>query len=398
MAALVLWVVGVQASEALASVGLAGCLLAFLLSARRAGAAGLRRALREWWPLALFLAWGMLGSTLAGRPPSGSGAARLSDWLALPAGPGARGGGGARGGRVLLWVAGGVLLVSSAVAGLQHFGVWPGPETMASLSPFKISFNRVYEPIPGAEGRFMGGGLHFHRLKFSHIGSLVVLVLLAFGLRAKGRDRVLALGAAAAGLGAILAFPYARAASAALVASCVAVIVLGSPHRRLALVLGGLVALGAAGVVALKPSLRDRFASSLTNQGNGDRMLLLRAGVDAVEKYPVAGAGAGRFRAGQWVDASAPIAVREQPGKAHNQLLSVAAEFGFPGLALFVVLLVFLARRMKPSHPAGVAGLGALLFFMLLGTVHDPLFQAPFSMALVLALAIGVRSRSVGEA
>nr|WP_225937022.1 O-antigen ligase family protein [Myxococcus sp. RHSTA-1-4] len=237
----------------------------------------------------------------------------------------------------------------------------------------------------------MGGGLLFHRLKFAHVSALVILVLLAFGLRAQGRNRVLALGAAAAGLGAVIAFPYARAASAALVASCVAVLVLGSPHRRLALLLGGLLAVGALGVVWMKPTLRNRFASSLTHEGSGDRMMLLKAGVDAVKLYPVAGTGAGRFRAGEWVDASAPIAVREQRGKAHNQLLSVAAELGLPGLVFFLVLLVSVARRMTLAHPAGVAGVGALCFFLLLSAVHDPLFQAPFSMALVLAFAVGVR-------
>ncbi|NMO22657.1 hypothetical protein HG543_48545 [Pyxidicoccus fallax] len=137
--------------------------------------------------------------------------------------------------------------------------------------------------------------------------------------------------------------------------------------------------------------MRNRFASSLTHEGSGDRMMLLRAGVDAVKLHPVTGTGAGRFRAGEWVPDTAPIAVREQRGKAHNQLLSIAAELGFPGLVFFLMLLVAVARRMTLAHPAGVAGVGALCFFLLLSAVHDPLFQAPFSMALVLAFAVGVR-------
>jgi O-antigen ligase len=385
------WVVGVQVSEAVATVGLAGCLLTALWAARRAGWPALRAGLRGWWPLGLLLGWALLASTLAGRPPSGSGVARLVDWLGIPAAAWALGTVGARGARLLLWVAGGMLLLSSLVAGLQHFGLWPQPEALSALMPLKMSILRVYEPIPGADGRFMGGGLLFHRLKFAHVSALVILTLLAFGLRAQGRNRLLALSAAVVGLGAVLAFPYARAASAALVASCVAVLILGSPHRKLALVLGGLLAVGAVGVVWMKPSLRDRFASSLTHEGSGDRMLLLNAGVDAVKLHPVTGTGAGRFRAGEWVAASAPIAVREQRGKAHNQLLSVAAELGLPGLLCFLMVLVSVARRMTLAHPAGVAGLGALCFFLLLSTVHDPLFQVPFSMALVLVFAVGVR-------
>ncbi|NPC83235.1 hypothetical protein HPC49_34070, partial [Pyxidicoccus fallax] len=193
LAALVTWVVGIQISEAVATVGLAGCMLTALWAARRAGRQAFMAGLREWWPLALLLGWALLAPTLAGRPPSGSGVARLVDWVAIPAAVWALGAVGPRGARVLLGVAGGVLVLSSLIAGLQHFGIWPQPETLTPLMPFKVSLLRVYEPIPGAEGRFMGGGLLFHRLKFAHVSALVILALLAFGLRARGRQRVLAL-------------------------------------------------------------------------------------------------------------------------------------------------------------------------------------------------------------
>jgi O-antigen ligase len=323
--------------------------------------------------------------------------ARLLDWVAVPAAAWALGRVGPRGARSLLWLAGGALLASCLAAGLQHFGLWPQPETLSALLHFKVSLYRVYEAIPGTEGRFMGGGLLFHRLKFAHVSALVVLVLLAFGLRAHGRQRLWALCAATAGLGAVLAFPYARAASVALLLSCVAVAVLGSPRRRLALVLGALLMTSAASFVMLRPSLRARFASSLTTEGSGGRLALLQAGVSALRTYPVAGTGAGRFRVGTWASADAPAVVREHPGKAHNQLLSLAAELGLPGLAFFLLLLASLIQRMRPSTPAGVAGLSALLFFLLLSLSHDPLFHAPFSMALVLVLGAGVRGSAAPD-
>ena len=65
---------------------------------------------------------------------------------------------------------------------------------------------------------------------------------------------------------------------------------------------------------------------------------------------------------------------------------SIAAEAGVIGLLLFLWLLVFLARSLKLDTTAGAAGAGALAFFVLLSLTHDPLFQAPFSMALALAL------------
>jgi O-antigen ligase len=147
---------------------------------------------------------------------------------------------------------------------------------------------------------------------------------------------------------------------------------------------------GAGAVVMMKPSLRARFASSLTTEGSGGRSTLMEAGVSAVRMYPLAGTGAGRFRVGKWVPAEAPVALRENPGKAHNQLLSMAAELGVPGLALFLLMLVSVARRLRPSTPEGVAGLSALVFFLLLSATHDPLFHAPFSMTLVLALGVGI--------
>ena len=46
-------------------------------------------------------------------------------------------------------------------------------ETMERLVGWaKVPYARVYEPVPNAEGRFMGGGLAFHRLKFAEVTAL----------------------------------------------------------------------------------------------------------------------------------------------------------------------------------------------------------------------------------
>ncbi len=55
------------------------------------------------------------------------------------------------------------------------------------------------------------------------------------------------------------------------------------------------------------------------------------------------------------------------------------------GLLLFLVFLAHLARSLNPE------GLSALAFFVGVSATHDPLFQAPFSMALVLVLASAYR-------
>ena len=123
---LALWGVGCLFLEALAAVGLAACALVALVAARQGGVT-VRGALRAWWPLVAFLAWALLVPTLSGHPPSGTGVARLLDFVGIPVAAVAIGHlSDARRVR-LAWVLGGVFLVSCVVAGLQHFGMWPSP-------------------------------------------------------------------------------------------------------------------------------------------------------------------------------------------------------------------------------------------------------------------------------
>ncbi len=385
---LALWGVGCLFLEALSAVGLAGCALGSLVVARQRGVT-VRGALRAWWPLVAFLAWALLAPLLSGHPPRGTGVARLLDFVGIPVAavalgflPDAR--------RVrLAWVLGGVFLVSCAVAGLQHFGVWPSPEAWAPLAWTRLPFDRVYELVPGTEDRFMAGGLLFHRLKFSHIGGMVVAFALGVGLHLGGRRRAAALALAAVGLVAVGLFPYARAASVALVAVMGLVVVLGLP-RRVGLPACAAV-LGLAGLtLALNQPLRERFLNSTTEKGSGSRTALLETGLCAVRQHPLTGVGAGRFQARLYATPDMPQQARDHVGKSHNQFVSIAAEAGLPGALLFGVLLGWLAWRFPLKRPEGLGALGALAFFCLLSLLHDPLFHVQASQALALVLGAGL--------
>jgi O-antigen ligase len=385
---LALWGVGCLALEPLASVGLAGCALGALWVAWRGGVTA-RGALRAWAPLGAFLAWALLAPLVAGHPPSGTGVARALDLLGIPVAAVAVGQlSDARRVR-LAWVLAGVLLVSCAVAGLQHYGAWPRAEAFSSLAWTRLPFDRVYEPVPGAEGRFMGGGLLFHRLKFSHVGGLAVAFALGAGLRLEGRRRAAALGVAAVGFVSIALFPYARAAVVAGVAVMGWVVLRGLPRRTALWACVAVAGLGAVTVAGNRP-LRERFLTSSTAEGSGDRSALLETGLRALRAHPLAGVGLGRFQARRFATPDMPRQAREHPGKAHNQYLSVAAETGVPGALLFVALLVWLARRLSPSRPEGLGALGGLAFFALLSLLHDPLFHPQFSQALALVLGVGL--------
>jgi O-antigen ligase len=400
-------VLSLEGLAAAGLVGSAGLLAAEAVRARawRGGAAAAWAS--RWWMLWPFLLWALLGPWLAGHPPRGTGVARLLDWAALPVAAAAL----ARVGPATRWrlagVWGAVLLASCLAAGLQHFGAWPAPTFFEPLSFLRMNFDRMTEEVPGAPGRFMGGGLHFHRLKFAHTAGLAVLWALAAGLAALAHGRAggrggrggaeglrgaaWLLGVAAVGTGAVLAFPFARAASAALLVAAAVLVALWLP-RRLALALSAGVLLAGLLAVGLHAPLRERFLSSASQEGSGDRAALLATGVRAVREHPVAGVGLARFTPARFALPGASDEVRVNPGKAHNQLVSVAAETGLVGAALFLLLLLALASRLarglraRPPRFEAAAGLASLAFFALLSLAHDPLFQAPFSMALALAL------------
>ncbi|MBL9039731.1 MAG: O-antigen ligase family protein, partial [Archangium sp.] len=259
----------------------------------------------------------------------------------------------------------------------------------SALEWLKLPFHRVYEPVPNAEGRFMGGGLLFHRLKFAHVSSLAVLALTVVGAKTSGRVRLVAWAVAALGTIAVWFFPYARMASVALAASLLVTVALVTPNRRRAVIAAAIiVVLGAATVAAVEP-LRARFLSALTTEGSGDRKELLEAGLRAIEAHPFTGVGAGQFRPSLFAPEGVPQYVLDNPGKAHNQFVSMAAEVGIPGALLFVLMLSSLAFAARRA-PLGVLTLSGLTFFTLLSLAHDPLFQAPFSMALVLVAGAGL--------
>jgi O-antigen ligase len=389
-AALLAWGLGCLCSEPLASAGIAAAAALGVLSALHSGRVDVRRLWRAWWPLWLFIGWAIAAPLAAGRTPSGSGLARLSDWAAIPVAAWAFANVPPRLRRLLVTVLGAVFLLSCGVAGLQHFGIWPQEASFAPLAWTRMPFYRVYEPVPGDPGRFMGGGLIFHRLKFAHVGGIAVVCAAALGLRATGKWSAAAFATAALGFASILVFPYARAAAVALSGGLVVAFALGLRNRRVGLAAGGILLAVAGGAIGLNPPLRQRFINGVTASGSGDRDLLLATGVAAVREHPFVGVGLGRFRPSLFAPPGSPQHVLDQPGKAHNEFLSMAAETGVPGALLFVGLLVWFARLMRTDAAEGAAALGVLAYFILLSQVHDPLFQAPFSMALALALGAGL--------
>ncbi len=388
-AALIFWVVGVQTHELLSTAAFTLLVLLFIPPMLRHLRAGtLEKHILPWRPLLAFIAWSLLAPTIAGQYPDGTGLFRTLDWATIPLIAATASELTPRRWTILTLAALGTLGLSSLVAGLQHFGIWPPLSAFANLEWTRIPFARVYEPIADS-GTFMGGGLLFHRLKFGHVSGMLVVAAVVASRHLTGRARAAAIVLGLAGFVAVWIFPFARmgAVSMTLAVGLTVALVSASPGRAV-LACAALGLLGVLAVVSIAP-LRDRFASALTDQGSGQRTQHMAAGVEAVRQHPFVGVGPGQFRPSKFSDPNMAEHVKDNPGKAHNQYLSMAAETGIPGAIFFIALLGWLAAQAR-GRPYGALTQGSIAFFALLSLAHDPLFQAPVSMALMLVIGLGL--------
>lgn len=294
--AVVFWAIGVQVHELLGTAAFALLVLLMLPSLPKHLEAGtLEKEVRAWRPLFAFLAWSIGAPAIIGEYPDGTGLARMFDWATIPLVAAAACDFTPREWKILTFATLGTLGVSSVVAGLQHFGVWPPLSAFDGLDFLHIPFVRVYETI-GDSGRFMGGGLLFHRLKFSHVSGIAIVGAVVASKFLTGRARVAAIALGAFGFIAVWIFPYARAGAVAMTIAVGLTVALVSPSpKRALLVCAGLGLVGVLAVASIGP-LRERFVSSFTDQGSGQRTQHMAAGVEAVRQHPIVGMGPGQFR------------------------------------------------------------------------------------------------------
>lgn len=378
-----LWLVGVQTQEVLATVG-AWATTVFAVAAAWP-VQGWRRDERLYGFLVFALVLPMSG----GFFPTGTGVARLADWLLVPGAALAVAPLSERALHRVAAVGIAVLALSLAAAGAQHLGAWPGQEAFAGLEWTRIGFHRVYETVPGRDDRFMAGGLLLHRLKFANV-TAALCVMAATAAAVRVRRWPLYAATALVGVAGIAVFPHARAASAAVVLTVGLVWVLGAANRRRATAGAVALALVAGVVSALTPSVRARFEEAFTARGSGERGAITRAGLTAIAKHPVTGIGLDRFRPGLFTPDDAPAQAKEHPGKAHNQLVTLAAEAGVLATLILLAALWAWLREGWRALPRGTLAVGAVALFLLLSLVHDPLFHPESSMALMLLLGTGL--------
>jgi O-antigen ligase len=392
-ASLLIWAIGTQTLEGISTAGFACCLaVVVVIALRRWSLAGAGRVIAAWGPLWMFIAWALLVPLLAGRKPAGVGIGRLTDWLGLPAAAFAFSclSRGQR--RALAWSTAIVFLVSCGAAFLQYFGKWPPLERFHALHWTRIPFSRVYEPIAGQLGRFYGGGLQFHRLKFSHAGALVIIAAFAVALGQRGWRRLAPAVVVAAGVLTILVASQARAAIVALAVALLVMMLVAGVRLRKILAVSVLLALAGGVVLVASPGTRSRFAHTFDHESNGDRGAIWKVATRAIRSSPWVGVGLGQFQIRKFATSETPFSVEFHEGKAHNQFMTFAAETGIPGAILFVLLLIWLFVTCRGAGAA--VGRGAVTFFAVLSCSHDPLFHATVSMGVMLLCGI---ARALGD-
>ena len=289
-----------------------------------------------------------------------------------------------------LLVAGGLL--SLALSSVQHLVRWSIPVP----GVLRVPVDRVHEAF-GGEDRYAAGGFFFHRLRLAHASIAALGPAVAIALRPAG-PRVRAL-AAALGVACVccIVLAYARAAllTALLLVVLAAVVVTRSARVRTAV--GVLVLL--LGVAALvSPGWHARLGAATENFVGGERALARGAGWDLVHQHPWLGVGFGNYRTAALARAGATGITDQLSRDAHSIALTVWAETGLPGLALWVLLHAALLRALlQRAREGNTVALGAALSwigYQTLGIAHYLPFHPSVSLGFALVWGVGLVHRA----
>ncbi len=188
-----------------------------------------------------------------------------------------------------------------------------------------------------------------------------------------------------------LVFSFSQSSFAALIAAVLVAAVLTWRRPAVVAIVAGAVLVVAVGLAT--PQLRHHVfhgSSTSLNSASSGRFRLVTNGVRIAVAHPVAGVGVGSFKRA-YADRLHLRGLEPKSAASHDTPVTVAAETGVVGLALFAWLLVvaFLATLARPSAPSRIVGL-----VLVVVTVHslfynalfeDPLTWGAFGLAALLA-------------
>jgi putative inorganic carbon (hco3(-)) transporter len=275
----------------------------------------------------------------------------------------------------------GLMGLAFAVFGFYQY------ETRDIFQNPKVLYANAYAPFFRVNSVFWDPSIYGRFLVIA-ITPLVVLILMARSVR-------LALAAAAAvaviWLGLLISF--SQSSFAALLVVVVGAAFLAWRWRALIAVVLAIVVL--AGMSVAQPTIRrsiQHHTTSGLNHATSGRSNLVANGIRIAAHHPVLGVGVGGFKRA-YADRVQLKGKDPKKAASHTTPVTVAAETGFVGLALFG-WLVFVLLRAAFAAPrsilrvVGGLGLAAVLVHSLF---YNAFFEDPISWGLMGLLALALR-------
>jgi O-antigen ligase len=281
------------------------------------------------------------------------------------------------------------LLAAMAVA-FSAIGVFQWLTRDVFWNP-KVIVGNAYAPFYRVNSVFWDPSIYGRFLVIAILAALVLVV-------GATRSRVVFVAAAVIAVVWVgLLFSFSQSSFAALIAGTLAASAFVWRWRAVtAVALAGVVLLS-AGMAApsVRHSIFDASDKGL-NRATSGRFGLITDGAKIAVDHPAAGVGIGGFKRAY----AEETGLRgEEPKKAasHNTPVTVAAELGFPGLALLAWLLVagLLAAFRRAGR--GFEGRAALVFGLALGAIavhslfYDAFFEDPMTWGLLALGALVAR-------
>lgn len=252
---------------------------------------------------------------------------------------------------------------------------------------------------------FRANGIFFDPNIMGRYLMIALLAVVAYALVAQRPRDLTILGLAATVLAAGLVVTFSRSSALGLMVALALLALRAFGWRRTLLVGAAALVVVGGPAVALNTNVRDKVTSIEQLAGSGEgRFRLAEGGIDLWKSEPVAGVGLGAFSERYRDTLPRRQQLRTRVVISHTAPVTVLAEVGAIGFALFVVLFAavgaVLWRSSRKGEPAGWAQWTVLA--MITGIfVHSLLYSAlledPYLWALA-AIGVAIGSRRAAEA
>lgn len=280
----------------------------------------------------------------------------------------------------------------SAVVGAWQILTGAGPATFKAGGVTRV-YGFFGEPNPMAA---------YFEMSVPIVGALAIWRFTRFGLRNLGT--LLLLGATGIGAISLLLTQSRGGLLGSAAAALVIALLLGKRWRVTALATLAVVGL----LIAATPvgrSASDRFVASFTSFGSQvettpstwavqERVAHWKAGLQMLEDHPFSGVGAGNYNA-NFREETTVWRFRIPRGHAHNDLIQMGAQAGYPGLIAYLAVLFTAGARLLRSargqeltqeRALAIGALGVLTAVIVHGQ-FDYLHGLSLNLAFVLALS-----------